>query len=574
MDEQRRRRSALDAIEQAGIELDEHQRKWALRVLTEEGPSYPLFGEAGTGKTPPMCLVAAELVRRHGGKAVFIVPTRLVWNWEYELRRVCPWVIPADVVVLNGNRSERELKWQYIELLQPHFIIVGYEAAVIHQQQFQSLEDVTVLVLDEAHYIKNRSTKRARACKSIDARFRFALTGTPITNRPDDLWSVLHFLEPGEAIYRETPGKPARPGKGCPSPYKGHFSYYGCRGCSEHGKCKHSLPEIPPVKIRYRKQSPKWKNYDYFVELYCEFEYGRFGRKITGPNPRRLGELTERLNESRSVRWRADEVLKLKPLRFEHIRLEPSPAERKNYLNVASGIIATLEGEGEFGFFRQQNPLALLTYLRQATTLPPTVFAAARTGLLDSILDSPLVKSDFSTKVDWLLDFLESLNGEGKVLVYGHWVALLDYVSAKLAEAGIGHVGIYGSHNKDPKSAVSIMQRFESDPDLRVIVGNESMSEGLNFQAASHVVFLHLPWVPKDVIQFIRRARRRGQGRAVVVWFPSLKGTIDEEMAKVLQQKQSGIDQILDPEFTGQAGMFDISTRQGLINLIRRSMNL
>jgi len=579
-DERQRKFFALAAIQRAALELDDHQREWALRVLSEEAPSYPLFGEAGTGKTPPMCLVAVELIRRHGGKAVFIVPTRLVWNWEYELRRICPQVIPADIVVMNGNKSEREMKWRYINLLKPHYIIVGYKAATIHQQEFQAMEDVTVLVLDEAHYIKNHGIQRTRACKSINAKFRFALTGTPITNRPNDLWSVMHFLEPGKAFMRKSEERPPLPGKSCPSKYKDYYQMRGCEGCrdwdKENSVCRHgaNIPGVPSVSIRYRKASPTWKNYDYFVGYYCAFEWGRYGRKITGPNPRRLDELHRLLDKSRATRWRADEVLKLKPLKFEHVRLEASPAERKNYLNVASGIIATLESDQNWGHFRQTNPLAIMTYLRQATTLPPTVFAATRTGLLDEMLDSPLVRSDLSTKVDWLIDFLKGLNGDGKVLVYGHWIALMDYVSAKLEDAGIGHVGIYGRHNKDPRSAQRIMEQFRDDPKLQVIIGNESMSEGLNFQAASHVVFLHLPWVPKDVVQFIRRARRRGQTRAVIVWFPSLRGTIDEEMASTLMEKQTGIDSILDPDFAGQAGMFDISSREGLINLIRRSMGI
>lgn len=564
------------------IELLEHQQEWSDAALNGDlsdilkTHGLPLFGEAGTGKTFPAANVAAELLKRNGGHALFVVPTRLVWNWALEIAKMRPELTNLQILVVNGTRKERRDQLKYFQVLSQAMqmlVIIGYEALRIEQQTFQAIE-FTVLVADEAHKIKNRMTQTARALKSVDAKFRFALTGTPITNRPNDLWSILHFLDPGPAQYRVVRGTPPRPGRSCPlsDHSKAHYRNYGCTFCeqwqgAELG-CGHSKAGRPEARIRYRGRSPTWGNYEGFEAEYCAREWNGYGWKITGG--RNMGNLNARLKHFGATRWLIDDVLKLKPLVFNHIRLEPTSQERQNYRRVQSGIITMLEAGGAaVASFRRLNPLTLLTYLRQCTVLTPTAFAALRGGLLDEILEHTgrLDRSDISSKEEWILDFLESINGE-KVLIYGHWIGALDHLMATLERAGVKAVGIYGRHNKKPMDAVRIMQDFEDDPELQVIVGNESMSEGINLQSARYVIFLHLPWIPKDVIQFIGRSRRYGQQKTTIVYFLSQRETIDEMMAQTCMEKQQDSDGILDPEFGGRAGMFNLDTARGLLDLL------
>lgn len=570
------------------IELMAHQQVWADDVLT--GPKRKLLdshgllngGEAGTGKTYPMCQIAAELVQEHGGHAIFAVPTRLTWNWHYEHEQMCPEIPGVQRLVMGGSAEDRAQQRKYIEIFGQFtnmFIFVGYDALRLEQQFFQEMENVTILALDEAHAIKNRGTQRSRACKSIDARFRFTLTGTPITNRPNDLWSILHFLDPGPPTMRKLADTPATPGRNCPKMgrWLNHYKKLGCASCVnwryESRRCRHDAhkPGKEGVTIRYRGRSPTWGDYDSFEDRYCEKKLvGGFLKIIKGKN---MDQLNRRLLDFGMERWLIDEVLDLKPTVVQHVRLEPTTAERRNYQRISRGIIDMLmdSESGAITPVERMHHLTILTYLRQATTLTPTAFAALRGGLLDEILErtNGLTQSDQSSKEEWLLDFLESTNG-AKALVYSHWIGSCDHIVHTLREEGHVVEGVYGRHNKGKGDVDRLMIRFREDPELRCIVGNESMGEGLNFQAARYVVFFHLDWLPKTTVQFIGRARRIGQEKTVVAYFLSHRNTIDEDMASTCQAKQSDSDSIFDPDFAGRAGMFDITSRSDLVGLIQK----
>lgn len=578
------------------IKLMSHQQAWCDMILLKMPEElarhgWPLFGEPGTGKTYPLCEVATELTNLHGGHALYVVPTRGVWNWAYEHSRMRPDIPNVQRLVIHGTAAERAQQMRYFEVFRHTsnlHVFVGYDALRIHQQWFQSLEDITVLVSDETHKAKNPNAQRTRALKSVNARFRFAATGTAVTNYPNDLWSLLHYLDPGAEFTRIVRGKPPVPGSKCVHA-KGYRRYYkniGCNYCPYWSSeqwvvgapaadcCKHRAAKkgTQDRQVRYRYASPTWGNYNDFEKRYCRIRLrGRYKKILGGQN---MGELNRRLKDFGMTRWLVDDVLELLPLVFQHVRITPTQAETRNYKAVSNGIISVLESaeEQKVGYFQRLNPLTILTYLRQCTTLTPTAFAALRGGLLDEILEctSPLATGDVSSKEEWLLDHLEGTNG-AKYLVYTHWIGPLDHLYHTLRKAGYGTERIYGRHNKSPRDALRLMKEFAENPKLQILIGNESMGELLNFQAARYVVFFHLPWVPKDVIQFIGRARRFGQKRTVIAYFLSQRGTIDEAMAETCLSKQADSDAIFDPEFTGRSGMFNIQSARGLIDLIRRS---
>jgi SNF2 family DNA or RNA helicase len=77
-----------------------------------------------------------------------------------------------------------------------HLIVTSY-ALLPRDAEFLNQVPWRAVVLDEAHNIKNPVTKQAQAARQIVADQRFALTGTPVENRLQDLWSIMHFLNPG-----------------------------------------------------------------------------------------------------------------------------------------------------------------------------------------------------------------------------------------------------------------------------------------------------------------------------------------------------------------------------------------
>lgn len=144
-----------------------------------------------------------------------VCPASLVYNWMSELARFAP---TLDAVAILGTKSARRKLIQAAsehDVLVTSYDLMRRDVDDLAQQQFARM------VLDEAQYIKNPTTKVARAAKSIPARVRFALTGTPIENRTAELWSIFDFLMPGLLGTREVFAKeyegPIEGGEGRPT---------------------------------------------------------------------------------------------------------------------------------------------------------------------------------------------------------------------------------------------------------------------------------------------------------------------------------------------------------------------
>jgi superfamily II DNA or RNA helicase len=170
-------------------ELRSYQREGVrfLSACASFAPGALLADEMGLGKTVQSI---AFLAGRAGqGAALVVCPTSLVDNWWSELTRFAP---ELRAVRYRGPKRRDELP----TLGAGDVLLVSYELLVRDRGHFEGLAFATQIV-DEAQVIKNARTRRARAVASIDARFRVALSGTPVENRLGDLWSVFHLIAPG-----------------------------------------------------------------------------------------------------------------------------------------------------------------------------------------------------------------------------------------------------------------------------------------------------------------------------------------------------------------------------------------
>ena len=203
-----------------------------------------LADEMGTGKTV-MSLVALRLLFRLGKakKAIIVCPVNLLRVWQDHL---LDWASELEFTVVRGTPETRKLDWRYpahVYLTTYETIASDFLTLIKNNKDFncpkcgQSLyikdriqvDDETemprfnctrcktlltniplksslvdkdilgsfdVVLIDEAQYIKNRTSDRSRAVKIIKPKFRWALTGTPIENRLDDLVSIFEFVKP------------------------------------------------------------------------------------------------------------------------------------------------------------------------------------------------------------------------------------------------------------------------------------------------------------------------------------------------------------------------------------------
>jgi superfamily II DNA or RNA helicase len=158
-----------------------------LQRLTELGMGGVLADQMGLGKTiqAMALLTSRDQDRPH----LVVCPTSVVGNWERELARFAP-----TLPIIRHHGPERAVTRR--AFAPGHVAVTSY---ALLRRDIGMLEDVDwdVVVFDEAQQIKNPASKGARAARSLDARARIAMTGTPIENRLSELWSIVDVTNPG-----------------------------------------------------------------------------------------------------------------------------------------------------------------------------------------------------------------------------------------------------------------------------------------------------------------------------------------------------------------------------------------
>jgi SNF2 family DNA or RNA helicase len=156
-----------------------------------------LFDEQGLGKTKIVVDALAQLFAAHVIEAAIIICRKsLLKNWEAEIAKHSS----LRSVTLRGTPQQKGLRLMWFA----HFYLINYElvsSAVGTLKTFLATRPMAV-VLDESQRIKNPEAKATKAIHAIAplARKRFIVTGTPIANTPQDLWSQVYFLDLGSAL--------------------------------------------------------------------------------------------------------------------------------------------------------------------------------------------------------------------------------------------------------------------------------------------------------------------------------------------------------------------------------------
>jgi len=150
-----------------------------------------LADDMGLGKTLQAIVALSQIQKLKLGTALIVCPTSLLYNWKEEFGKFNP---KLKVHVIDGIPSNR--KKMIKDLDKYDAIITSY---TLLQKDIANYKDTvfSYVILDEAQHIKNRGTRNARSVKMVRAQHRLILSGTPIENSLDELWSLFDFLMPG-----------------------------------------------------------------------------------------------------------------------------------------------------------------------------------------------------------------------------------------------------------------------------------------------------------------------------------------------------------------------------------------
>ena len=177
-----------------GVKADfrEYQLKgfgW-LWFMYKYGLNGILADDMGLGKTL-QALTAVQKAKEVDGPmpTLVVAPTTVVFNWENEIQKFAP-----DLTCLKLQGGERK---QFFKKINDYDVVITSYALV--RRDIEKLKDINFryIILDESQNIKNATSQTAQAVKKLQSMHKLALSGTPIENKLEELWSVFDFLMPG-----------------------------------------------------------------------------------------------------------------------------------------------------------------------------------------------------------------------------------------------------------------------------------------------------------------------------------------------------------------------------------------
>jgi SNF2 family DNA or RNA helicase len=436
----------------------------ALRELEVGGV---LADDMGLGKT--LQTLAHLLVEKQAGRldrpALAVMPTSLIPNWMDEARHFTP---QLNVLALYGANRHQEY-----ERLEDYDLILTTYALLPRDVELLSKQLLHVLVLDEAQYIKNPTSKAAQAARQLNARQRLCLSGTPLENHLGELWSLFHFLMPGWL----------GDAKQFNSNYRTPIEKLG-----DEARLQHLNARIKPFLLRRTKEQvatelPPKTEIVHWVEL---------------NDAQRDVYETMRLAMDKKVR---DEIT------------------RKG---VARSQIIILEA---------------LLKLRQV---------CCDLRLVNSV--APNSRQASSAKLQSLMVMLEELLAENrKILLFSQFTSMLELIEVELQQRGIEYALLTG-RTKDRRTPV---HDFQSGKRSMFLISLKAGGTGLNLTAADTVIHYDPWWNPATENQATDRAYRIGQEKPVFVYKLIARGTVEEKIQHLQQEKSALASGVLDGRTSG-----------------------
>jgi SNF2 family DNA or RNA helicase len=165
--------------------------------LSQLGLGACLADDMGMGKTMQIISILLILKKKQSDRpSLLVLPASLIGNWRTELERFAPSLRNLIYHRSHLSLNEMDAIANGTSTLDNFDIVLTTYGTLMRQDWLQE-QQWQLLVLDEAHAIKNPAARQSKAVKNLNARSRIALTGTPVENRLSDLWSLFDFLNPG-----------------------------------------------------------------------------------------------------------------------------------------------------------------------------------------------------------------------------------------------------------------------------------------------------------------------------------------------------------------------------------------
>lgn len=440
-------------------------------------PATLIADEMGLGKT--MQAIGVINADASINNVLIICPASLKLNWARECNLWLARKMP--VALANGKLPKSGV------------CIINYEQVLKLRSWIDSVQ-WDLLVADEAHYLKNPKAKRTHAVLGfydkedskivhpIAAKRKIFLTGTPILNRPKELWTLVHALD------RQGLGK-------------------------------------------------SWKG---FHVRYCAGFKGDWGWQIDGHS--HLDELQAKLRSTIMVRRLKSEVLLELPAKQRQVvAFQPQSAEEfaaiaaeseqvfksekrlKELQDKVDGIDKKLDKLGYDEAVKQLNQARMVEFTE--TSRVRHQVAVAKVGQV----------------VSHITDVLEG--SERKLVVFAHHHDVADKIASELAAYGVLQAD---GRNTTAERDAAVQRFQNAPESRVIVCGIAAMGVGHTLTASAHVIFAELDWSPANLQQAEDRCHRIGQRNSVLVQHLVLDGSMDGRMAETIVDKMGVISAAVD----------------------------
>jgi SNF2 family DNA or RNA helicase len=467
----------------------------------EEASSVLCADDMGLGKTvEALALDLRRRTRQLNGskqssyKTLIAAPLTVTSSWEKHIKILWP---AAKVVLINPKDRPAFVR----ALSQPyHYYVIHWEGVRL----IEELRDVKWwhIIGDEIHRIKNKKAQQTVAFKKLPTQYKTGLSGTPADNNPQDLWSVLHWLDRREWS----------------SDWNFMRSYVKIQQHTQ-GFCTAINADDTP----------------------CGKSHKHTFRMVIGVG--NVEELHARMSPLYIRRTKEEVLPELPPKYYSQIEVELPPKQRRIYDQMKDDMLAWI-GKHEEEPLAAPMVIAQLTRLKQFALAYAELVPVMRRGPDGERREVMAVRlTEPSVKLDAVMQLLED-NPNEQIVVFSESKQIINLLGYRLERAKIPYGTLTGDTSQaDRTSLVSAFQRKE----VRVFAGTiQAGGEGITLTAASTVVFLDRTWNPSKNRQAEDRLHRIGQQNAVHVIDVVAKRTVDGGRLQRLKLKWSWLKAMLE----------------------------
>lgn len=520
----------VDVPENLKTRLRSYQKQglnW-LQFLARENLSGILADDMGLGKTV-QTLAHLQSEKNNGymtGPSLIVAPTSLLGNWLSEAARFTP-----DLRAVYWAGNKRNIYQQ--QLKSTDLIITSYGLLLRDAQLFRQLK-IYLLVLDEAQAIKNAKSKIARVAFSMQAQLKLCLTGTPLENHLGELWSLFHFLMP-ELLADEAGFK--------------------------------RLFQIPIEKQNNRQRQI------ILSQRIAPFILRRTKEKVAADLPKKI--IINEFLELRELQAEKYESIRLSTL--EEVQKAVSQ-KNSNQLLISNALLRLRQicchPHLVRKIFRRKEDKDLIT--RQIDDYLTTCLTTRLTAGLTSLTAEPQQQELFkntqadndsrikttknknllnhlihdSAKLNWLNTKLpKMIENDRSILIFSSFTSMLEIIALLLKQLSISYLLLTGKTTHRDK----IIDQFQSGHASVFLISLKAGGAGLNLTRADTVIHFDPWWNPAAENQASDRAHRIGQDKPVFVYKLIAKGTVEEKISKMQQQKSRLADKIYQQAEAGVA---------------------